>query len=117
MADTAARRRCKWERPFDKPAERVLRGVWFNPWRVGAAPAAKLASHRPRRNTGNRGLSLDHLVGPGEQRRRHVETKRPRLITRFVSLTIWLSSVVCRERVHPKLPHRNDVLPTRKMLE
>jgi hypothetical protein len=48
-------------------------------------------------HTGNRGFSLDNLVGAGKQRRRHVETKRPRLITRFVSLTIWLSSVVCRE--------------------
>jgi hypothetical protein len=33
----------------------------------------------------------------GKQRRRHVETKRPRLITRFVSLTIWLASAVCPE--------------------
>jgi hypothetical protein len=35
-----------------------------------------------------RGFSLDNLVGAGKQRHRHVETNRPRLITRF---EIWIS--------------------------
>ena len=43
------------------------------------------------------GRLLNHIVGGGKQRRRHVETKRPRLITRFVSLTIWLAGAVCPE--------------------
>ena len=46
----AARSRCERKRPSYKPAERVLRGVWFNPWRLGAPLAAKLARDRRRRS-------------------------------------------------------------------
>ena len=32
------------------PAERVVRCVWFNAWRLGASPAAELARDRRRRS-------------------------------------------------------------------